>query len=76
MRHSDERLGPWARGVQLVVLMLLGAGAGLLCAPILVQKIYLYDHGFGETERAMLVTAPVGALVGACVHALIEKLDR
>ena len=57
-------------------MMLLGAGAGLLCAPILVQKIYLYDHGYGETERLMLVTIPVGALLGACVHALIEKLDR
>ena len=73
---SDKRLGPWARAVQLAALMLVGAGLGLLCAPALVSKLYLYDHGYGETERVMLVTIPLGALLGGCVHALIEKLDR
>jgi hypothetical protein len=75
MRNGEEPLGPFGRCVQLAVLMLLGAGAGLLSSHELVQVLYTYDHGRGETERVAVVTAVIGALCGMCVHLIVQKFN-
>ena len=62
-----------------VILMLLteimtvgGAilGVGILSIPIL-STLYQYDHGYGEYDRASLISGIVGACAGAAVAGII-----
>ena len=68
----------FARRKKLVALLrvagstLMGAVLGLGClSPMILSKLYGYDHGSGETANSNVMGSIIGAIVGAFVASLI-----
>lgn len=62
------------RAVQLAVFMLVFAAlVGGLLTPFMVEWVYLYDHGQGETARCLLACTILGALVGVGMYVVHRR---